>query len=50
VLVEERLYYDRAKRRQLEGLARALEVSMDERIKEELAYWKNVSRPPWMKP
>jgi hypothetical protein len=33
VVVEELLYYDRAKRRQLEGLARALGVSMDERTR-----------------
>jgi hypothetical protein len=37
VVVEERLYYDSAKRRQVEGLARALGVSMDERTKKELA-------------
>jgi hypothetical protein len=47
--LEERLYYDRAKGRKLEGLARALGVSMDERTRKVLALWKNVSRPPWMR-
>jgi predicted DNA binding protein len=35
--VEECLYYDRAKRRQLEDLANSLGVSMDEQTKKELA-------------